>query len=228
MLASIVGRGRFRGGTRFAAAAGVAAVALAAISTTALAATYSFSNAALPQSPFHLVVGDQLTLSSSPPVLPSPPPGMVYVGTPTPHPLTTDNPAVLATISSSVGASGVVVDTFQAVHSGTAHVEGVSAPPCLMSIPSTTTTTVTSTITASSTTTTQTSTSTRTAASSGECAISEGPVLTVIVDASVQGASTTVPAAGAASVPWPGVGLLFAGMGVVTAVLARRDTRNRR
>lgn len=208
-------------------ATGVAAAALAATTMTAFAATYSFSTTALPPSPFHLVVGDELTVSQFPPVLPPPPPGMVYVGTATTHPPATDNGAVLAPVSSGVDAAGVARTTFQAVHAGTAHVIVDSDTPCLASIPSTATTTLTTTITSSSTTTTQTSTSTSTAAASGICGVSIGPALEVVVDASVQGASTAVPAAGAGSVPWSGVGVLFAGMAVVVAVLARRDTRNR-
>ena len=228
MLIPIVSGGRLGGRTRFAAATGVAAVAVAAATMTAFAATYSFATTALPQSPFHLVVGDELTVSEFPPVLSSPPPGTVYVGTSTTHPPGTDNGAVLAPLSSGVDAAGVARTTFQAVHAGTAHVIVESDTPCLASIPSTATTTLTTAITSSSTTTTRTSTSTSTAGGSGVCGVSIGPALEVIVDASVQGASTAVPAAGAASVPWPGVGLLFAGMAVLVAVLARRDARNRR
>lgn len=222
--AEIVGRGMLWGGTRFVAAAAVATAGLAATGMTAFAASYSFSTTALPPSPFHLVVGDELTVSEYTPVLPSPPAGMVYVGTRPPDPPGTDNGAVLAPLSSGVDAAGVARTTFQAAHAGTAHVMVTSDTPCLMSIPSTATTTVTTTISSSSTTTTRTSSSTTTAGG-GACPSSIGPALAVIVDASVHGASTTVPAAGAASVPWAGVGVLFAGMAVVVAVLARRDTR---
>lgn len=192
---------------------------------TAFAATYSFSTTALPRPPFHLVVGDELTLSASPAVLPPPPPGMMYAGPATASLPGTSDPTILARISTSIDAAGVAQSTFQAIHAGTANVLLTSGTPCLVSIPSTSTLTVTTTIT-SSTTTTRTSTSTSTASGSGVC----GAVATtweVIVDASVQGASTAVPAAGAGSVPWSGVGVLFAGMAVVVAVLARRDTRNR-
>ena len=227
MLASIVGRGRLRGGTRVAAAAGVAVIAVVLATMTAVAATDSFSVAALPPSPFHLVVGDQLTLSDSPPVLPPPPPGQMYTGPATASMPSTSDTTILTPSSTSVDASGVARATFQAIHAGTADVVIPYDSPCLISIPSTATTTVTTTVISSSTTTTRTSTSTSTAAASGVCAA--GLIKwQVIVDAGVQGASTSVPAAGVGSVPWPGVGLLFAGMAVVVAVIARRDTRNRR
>lgn len=202
-------------------------MALVATTVIASAATYSFSTTALPPAPFHLAVGDELTLSASPPVLPPPPPGMMYTGPATASMPSTGDTAILAPVSATFDAGGVAHATFHAVHAGTANVFIASDSPCLISIPSTATTTVTTTITSSSTTTTRTSTSTSTAAGSGVCA-ADATRWQVIVDASVQGASTSVPSAGAASVPWPGVGLLLAGMALLVAVVARRDTRNRR
>lgn len=222
-------------GTRFAVAVAVATLTMAAGAMSVSAATYNFGVGATPASPFHMAVGDFITLAVPPPPVQTPPPRATVTQEPAVDLSTTaQDAAVLARVSEGHDSSGNVVATFEALRAGTASILRDESSLCYIvggsaTTSSTSRTAVTPATSGSATTSATSSSSTAssvTSGSSGVCAATASQFLAVIVDVRVQGASTSVPAAGA-SVPWSGVGLLLAGMAVVVAVVGRRDTRHR-
>ncbi len=183
-----------------------------AAAVTASAATFTFafgSSTPIPASPFHMAVGDVITLTR--PVPPAPP-GFHYNGPGTLSASSSDG-TVLAPAGAGSEADGTGFASFKAAHSGTANVSYNEASACPVpnptmtpsSIPSATPTGVV-----------------------GVCAATSGS-FTVIVDAGVQGVSTAVPATGASGSIGAGLWLLAGGGAVSGAALIRlRAVRHRR
>lgn len=194
------------------------AVALAGACTvgaaaTAAAATFTFtfgSGTPIPTSPFHVAVGDVITLTLPP--APPAPSGFHYNGSGTLSATSSDG-AVLAPAGAGTEADGSGFASFKAAHSGTAKVSFDEASAC--PVPNTSTT---PTPTASPAQTPQ----------AAVCSASGGS-FTVIVDAAVQGVSTTVPATGASGGFGAGLWLVVAGAAASCAALIRvRPARHHR
>lgn len=202
----------FGGWRLFAGAGALAASLTVAVAATASAATFTFSFGAgtpIPPSPFHMAVGDVVTLTLPP--APPAPSGFHY-DAPGTLSASSSNGAVLTPAGSGTEADGTGFASFKAAHSGTAKVSYSESSAC--PVPNSTTP-------PPSPGPTQTPVSLVCGASAGS--------VTVIVDAGVQGVSTTVPATGASGSFGAGLWLVLAGAALsCTAVFRFRATRHTR
>lgn len=205
-------RGWSTKGWRLVAGAGVLAVGCTmAAAATASAATFTFTFGSGtpipgPDSPLHVAVGDVITLTLPP--APPAPFGFHYSAPGTVSASSSDG-AVLAPNGAGSEADGTGFASFKAAHSGTAKVTYDEADAC--PVPNTTTT--------------PTPAPSHAAVACGASAGS----FTVIVDAGVQGVSTTVPATGASGGFGVGLWLVVGGAAVSGAALIRVGTiRHRR